>query len=87
MRNAWTAVATTAAIAGVAVQAANPVADPRVGGDARDRLPRRADAVEEDQPQPGHDQHQVERDDDRAALVQRIEAPPVQAIAQRRRPP
>jgi hypothetical protein len=70
-------------IAGVAVQSAHPVAKPRVGGQVCHRFPRRADAVEKDEPEARHEQDQIESDDDRAALVERIELLPVQTVTER----
>ena len=70
-------------IAGVAVQPAHPVAQPRIAGQPRHRLPRRADAIEEDEPEAGHEQHEIEGDDDGAALVEGIEPLTVQTVTER----
>ncbi len=70
-------------VARVAVHATHPVAEPWVGGDAGDGIVGCADAIEKDEPEPGDEQQEEERRHDGSALVERVVARLVQAIAQR----
>ncbi len=65
------------------MQTPDPVAGQRGRGDLRDRVPGRTDSIEEEEPESGGEQHQQENRRDRAALVQGIEARPVDPVGQR----
>jgi hypothetical protein len=67
-------------IRGIPMDAAHPVAGPPVGGEAGDGVPGGADAVEEQQPEAGGEQHQEEAHHDGAALVERVVAPAVEPV-------
>ncbi len=64
----------------VGVQRAHPAAAGDLVLDARDRVVRRVDAVEQEQVESGHDEHAEADDRDGAALVQRVQARRPQAV-------
>ena len=65
------------------MQSAHPVADPQLCGESGNRLPWGGHAIEEKQPETRGDDGQVERHDDRAALIERIPPRTVEAIGGR----
>ncbi len=64
----------------IAVEPAYPAPGPGLRGDPLHRLVRSADPIEDEQVQPRHGHDHEQHDRQRAALVERVEAPAVEAV-------
>ncbi len=69
-------------VGGVPMQRPDPRTEPRVGRQPRDRLGRRADPVDEQEIETGDGQDEQQPGRQRAALVERVSAPAIDAVHQ-----